>query len=439
VTRVSGGAGPRRLGVVAPVVAAVMSALLAAGCLPASATDVRVAHRLFGVHDASLLASTRVHEGSVRLWDVGVQWRDVEKTKGHYTWTRLDQLVRAAQAAHQEVTMVVAMTPRFYSADPTSPPGRLSRYSDFVRAMMKRYHHFGPDNARGIAAYEVWNEVNIHTFWTGSMRQMVRLSQLMYRVRNNVDPRAKVIAPPMVTGRTYQLTWMKKFFAQRLNGTPVARFYDAIGLSLYPFARASGRTGTPEDSMGQLRQVRRLLRADHVSPRKPIWNTEVNYGAQTAELAGTAAYQISNGRQAAFVARTYLLNAAAGIRRVFWYRYDMGPMKGGTLMNTLLSKPGDPSAITPSGRAFRRVQAWMHGRLVGVHGHRPCAKDRNGTYTCVAKDSTGTRRIYWNPDHTAKVRLAANAHHKTGVLGGVDKVRPRSVIRVGQKPVMAGR
>ena len=53
----------------------------------------------------------QLHEGAVRLWDVGVQWREVESTRGVYTWTRLDQLVSEAQAAHAEVTMVVAMTP----------------------------------------------------------------------------------------------------------------------------------------------------------------------------------------------------------------------------------------------------------------------------------------------------------------------------------------
>jgi hypothetical protein len=62
----------------------------------AEANNVHVAHTLFGIHDPSLLSHSHIHDGSVRLWDVGVQWRDIEKTPGVYDWTRLDQIVTSA-------------------------------------------------------------------------------------------------------------------------------------------------------------------------------------------------------------------------------------------------------------------------------------------------------------------------------------------------------
>jgi hypothetical protein len=192
--------------------------------------------------------------------------------------------------------------------------------------------------------------------------------------------------------------------------------------------------------MQRLAKARRVLRADHVPASKPIWNTEINYGNQTGGLQGRHAFKISAERQSSFVVRTYLLNAAAGVKRVFWYRYDMGGLPsdigGGTLSNTLLSTPGDPSQVTRAGRTYALVQGWMHGTLLGSRHHRPCAQDRHGTYTCVVKDSTGVRRIYWNPAGKASVRVSKSAHHKQGVFGGVTSIRPGSTLTVTPTPVM---
>lgn len=417
----------------AGLVGLLAAALALIGCLPAAANNVRISHRLFGVHDASLLATGHIHQGAVRLWDVGVQWRSVETSAHHYDWARLDQLVSAARSHHQEVTMVVAGTPPFYAPhrDPTKPPRKMSHYADFLRHLMKRY-------GNRISAYQVWNESNIRTFWSGTNLQMARLSRIAYQVRNRLSPHAKLVSPAMVTGRDWELDIMRAFFTTRIDGKPVWRYYNAIALSLYPFARPSGSTGTPEDSMQRLAKARRVLRADHVPARKSVWNTEINYGNQTGDLQSHHAYKISAQRQSAFVVRTYLLNAAAGVKRVFWYRYDMNnsAIGGGTLSNTLLSTPGDPTQVTRAGKTYALVQSWMHGTLLGSRHHRPCAQDRHGTYTCVVKDSSGVRRIYWNPSGKATVRVSKSAHHKQGVFGGVTSVSPGSRIQVSPIPVM---
>jgi hypothetical protein len=413
-------------------------ALLAAGAGPASARDVRVAHTLYGVHDSSLRSFSRVHEGSIRLWDAGVQWQDIEKRRGHYSWTRLDQLVRAAQAAHAEVTYVIAMTPHFYASSPTKPPRNIARFKAFVRAVMNRYRVF--HGAPGIARYQVWNEANISNFWTGTPLQMAQLVRAVDQVRDQVYPRATVVSPPMTMRLSYQADWLKKFYAVRLGGKPVWRYFDVVALNLYPLPTYGRRAGTPEDSMALLAQARSRLRHDHVPASKPIWNTEVNYGLLSGSQAGRPAKRIADKLQASYVVRTYLLNAAHGVKRVFWYRYDMSRVSGGgPLGNTLLSRPTNWSRITPAGVAFVRMQHWMHGTLVGSKGHAPCAKDGHGTYHCVVRDTSRTRIIYWNPYRTARVTLGRHAHHVQGVLGAVHTVRPHTSITVGRAPVAAYR
>jgi hypothetical protein len=423
----------RRIGGILAAVALVASL---ASISPAQANNVRVSHDLFGMHDGSLTSLDLVDVGSLRLWDMGVQWQDVETSPGHYNWSRLDQIVTAAQQAHVKVTMVVAMTPHFYRADPTKPPKNLQHYRDFVKALMRRYRSF--NGQRGIDSYQVWNEANVVNFWSGTPRQMAQLTASLWKVRNHFDRGAKVIAPPMTTRFLSQLGWMQRYDRQRIGGKPVWRYYDNVALNLYPQATYRGKPGLPEDAMDLLALARKRLSDVGVPRSKPIWNTEVNYGLKTGSQGGHHAKSISMARQAAYVIRTYVLNAAFGVKRVYWYRYDMGtlPAKigGGTIGNTQLSAPGHPARVTKAGRAFQLAQQWLHGRLIGKGG-LPCQADVKGTYTCVVKDSTGTRRIYWNPTRRATVKLAAGARRKQTEYGAVSRVQGHT-LSVDYRPVM---
>jgi hypothetical protein len=416
-------------------------ALVAGTTAPTVAADVRVRHALFGVHDRSGASYGTVHEGSVRLWDVGVRWDMVETTPGHYDWSRLDSLVAGAQAAHTQVTMVVAMTPAFYSSDPTKPPRRIARYKEFVRALMKRYHDF--HGHRGIAAYQVWNEGNISAYWTGTPGQLASLTRAMWQMRNRWDPQAKVIAPPMAARLGSQLKDLVDYHSRRVHRHPVWHYFDAVALSLYPLATYGDRAGVPEDSMRILHTVRARLHRLGVPAHEPIWATEINYGISSGIAAVLHATPISDARQQANVARTYLLAAANRVARVFWYRYDyrrLTPEQGGGLRaNTMLSDPVDPTVVTPAGRAYVRVQDWMHGRLLAPRHARPCPRDRHGTYTCTVRDDRGVRRIYWNPFRRAAVRLARGAREAESITGTVQSVTGGSRLTVGYRPVMVSR
>lgn len=418
------------------VAAVVVGALLTTACLPAQANNVKVTRSLFGMHENTpgVTSFGTVHEGWIRLWDAGVQWKDIELHRGDYHWGHLDTLVKAARQHHASITMVVAGTPSFYSSTPWNVPARrIGAYKTFVRHLMVRY--------KGrISSYQVWNESNITTFWTGTQHRMAQLTKAMSDVRNAVDRRATVVAPPMVTRLPFELDGIGAYNRQKLSGTPVWRFYDVVALSLYPLPKYGRRTGVPEDSMRLLAQAKRRLHRAGVPRTKPIWDTEINYGLQSGDKGGTAAVPISASRQAANVVRTYLLQAAGGVKRVAWYRYDWGRLSGGGVLgNTLLTDPDNSAKVTAAGRAYAMVQRWMHGRLVGKPGKKPCARNSRGTYTCVVTDGSGTRRIYWNPSHKAIVRVAKTARHKTDVFGTTKPVKGGSTITVNYAPVMVGR
>jgi len=412
----------------------------------AKVKTVKVNPRLFGVHDSYANSLHRSGTGSIRLWDSVTQWKDIFPTSddladGTGNWSRLDSLVSQAHANGTEVTLVLGLTPSYAGPYSTSMPD-LDMYAAYVRAVME---HYSPANwgYRGIAAYQVWNEANIETFWTGTYAELGQLVKTVHDIRDQVDPGVKVVAPAMVTRLKYQQTGIKAFYKTQVDGRPVWRYVDALSFNLYPLDQYPNpdptRMGTPEDSMALLSTVKGILAKDRVSKTLPIWNTEINYGLRFGANGGKPAAQIPVSRQVAYVIRTYLLNAARGVKRVDWYSYDMSTRGGlGAIGNTLLTDPVDPASgsLLAAGRAFTRVQSWMKGTLVGTTSKRPCIRDRHGTYTCTIRYAKGTGRVYWNPYHRAKVRLVKSATRKIDQYGDRSKAKGGSRLRVGYRPVL---
>jgi hypothetical protein len=444
-------ARPARQGSTRIAVSAILAGLLGSLALlvpaasPASAMSVRVDHRLFGLHDGSMTSLKSSGVGSLRLWDVGVTWREIQSTDPAtgtpvYDWTRLDRLVSAARAKHVEVTLVLGMTPGTYSPDPAVVPfaatangadnPAVTAYRTYVNAVMQRY-------GSRIAAYQVWNEANVVDYWKGTPAQMAQLTKIVYTARNKYARRSKVVSAAMTTRLNGQRRWIKQFAATKVAGTPVYHFLDAVALNLYPLAKYGSRAGVPEDAMTLLAKSRAILADHHWPSSLPIWNTEVNYGLQTGS-AHHKAVAIPGALQAANVIRTYVLNAANGVQRVFWYRWDLAALaRGGALGNTLLTKPGHPSSLTPAGKAFELVQTWLHGTLVGPSKKAlPCRKDGHGTYTCEVRYSSGVGRIYWNPKHAAKVTLAESATKVQDEFGRTSRVKGGSTHTVNAEPIL---
>jgi hypothetical protein len=421
------------------VAAVLVSTLLPSGV--ASAKSYSVDKRFFGVHDSDLTSWPAVSPGSVRLWDAGVTWREIETSPGVYDFSRLDALVRAANARRAEVTLVLGMTPSFYSPDgrSSSMPSSLAAWNNYVRAVATHYSAANWGGTRGIAAYQVWNEANVVNFWTGTPYQMAQLTKATWNTVKSVDKGALVLSPAFAARINEQIRGIQRFAFARVGGVPAWKFTNAIGLNLYPLDKYGSSLGTPEKSMALLKRARKLLGYGGMPASKPIWNTEVNFGMRTGAYGGTAAVVIPEQRQAAYVLRTYLLNAANGIKRVDWYAWDLRDLPaGGTLGNTRLTDPTDGVTPTLAGKAFGLAQSWLlKGTLVGpTKSTLPCTTDKDGTYTCVIRYAHGYKRVYWNPIKTVRVRAAKGATFKVGVFGVRNKVRSGGKIKVDYRPVM---
>jgi hypothetical protein len=410
--------------------AALGMAGLGAGVL-APAADAAAApvitSSLFGAHDSGLgQAGARgwpqAPVGSIRLWDNGVAWNQLERAPGVFDFTRLDALVAQARTHHVTVLLVLGQTPAFYSSHPTAA-GYYGKGASAMPAKDAWLRYVSTVAARNVSVwghavqFQVWNEADAIPYWTGTPLQMAQLTQWTSQALKATDPSAKLVAPAFVARLAQQQAWIKAFYSQRPGGKNVSAYVDALSFQLYPL-----QAGSPEDSMAILRQVRVILAKYKVS--KPIYNTEVNYGMVGGPHAGAAAKKIPVQAQVANVARTYVLNAENHVSRVYWYSWDLIKMS-----NTAMVGPNQTS-LTPAGRAYGVVQSW-------ILGTRPAGCSvKKGTFVCAFTTTSGVRRAVWNPSKTVTVAMPRTTTSYSTADGKAHRTKAGKKIRVSSVPVL---
>lgn len=399
--------------------------LLAGSLLPASTADAvappRITSRYFGASDRAPGGTTasgfpRGPVGALRLWDSQVSWRDLETSPGVFDFDYLDSLVATARAHDAKPMLVLGQTPHFYASHPSwagaygkgaATMPSLAAWKRYVATVAARYG--------STVDYQVWNEPNVVGYWRGTPAQMATLTRTARRVLDTWAPAATVLAPSFPVRLAAQRDWISRYYARKTGGHKVASYVDVVSLNLYP-----PKSGGPETSMSLLREMRGILAARGV--HKPIWNTEINYG-----LIGNGhiAHNISSRHQAANVTRTFVLNAANRVKRVYWYAWDL---QG--LGNTDLTLRND-ATLTKAGVAFRVVSSWLVDGRVGS-----CSVASDGLYTCAVHYSGGVKRIYWNPSGRTTVRAVGSSTYTEGMLGTRRTLHGGEKLSVGYAPIL---
>jgi hypothetical protein len=352
--------------------------------------------------------------GLVRLWDTGTTWTDVQPARDQWEFSVLDRAVANARAHHAQIALVLGQTPIWASSSPTgignyngqgvtAPPTSVKDWWIYVHAVANRY--------RGrIAAYEIWNEVNLPDYFSGSIAAMVRLSRIGRDAVKRADPSALVLSPSVtLRGGT---TYLKAF--ARAGGY---RYSDVVNIHGYPVP-----DGGPEAGVAMIDRARRAI-SSYPGGQNPIWNTEMNFGLPTRASGGTAT-SLSLDRQAAYVVRAYLLNWSHGVQRLAWYDWNDWPFEG-VQMST-----GGPRAAPP-GQAFGTVVNWMRGRV------EPCAVGLDGVYRCTIR--YGAHRmgsVRWIPSGTRITTAPQGTFLRRDVFGGTTPTGSRARLRIGYSPVL---
>ena len=299
---------------------------------------------------------------SLRTWDTSVTWADINPAPAIYNWSELDALTELAQTRGIDLLFTLGRTPRWASASPDAkspdgpgqcaPPSNIEYWDNFLRAIVS---HVGGK----IRYWETWNEPQSpdSEFYCGDVSAMVKLQRRAYEIIKSLDPGAKILTPSPVGA--YGPPWMARFLAA--GGGQYADIMAFHGY-LAPGAEA-------ESIIRTITEFKAVFAG--AQQTKPVWDTEASWGKDD-DLSDP-------GRQAAFLAKFYLLHWSAGVERFYWYAYD------NRLWGTLWDDKNGPHK---AGAAYREVHQWLQGATMPT----PCAL-RGYVWTCNLAREKGYRAI----------------------------------------------
>ena len=209
---------------------------------------------------------------ALRLWDTRTAWLNLEPANDVWDFRRLDRFIATANAnGTQDITLVLAGTPRWAAgrvADDdaawlgpgsASMPKQLAEWREFVTTVATAY--------RGsITAYEIGNEPNIATFWSGTPDAYATYVQAAAAAIRAADPAATIVAGGPVVRDESDLPAIEDWLGP--VSAKAGADIDAVAVHLYP--AASGLAEVP----GLIARVHAQTEA--VTGGLPAWVTELN-------------------------------------------------------------------------------------------------------------------------------------------------------------------
>ncbi|MGE5282658.1 MAG: hypothetical protein ACM3N0_10135 [Chloroflexota bacterium] len=303
--------------------------------------------------DAAYMKAARI--GTVR-WPI--DWATVQPTAdGGYDWSSVDAAVAAARKRGLQVLPFIYGTPSWIARRPTTLPIDSARarraWLAFVGAAVQRYR------ARGIHAWQVWNEANFFYFaYPASPRRYARLLKPTYRAIKAGDPSAKVIlsglfGSPDEGGRRGMDA--VKFLAALYRVPGIERYFDGVALHPYAFH---------VDELEALTEELREVVVANRDRRAGLYVTEMGWGSQNDP--GVVAFEQGVRGQARELRRAYRFLIAnrrrLNLKAAYWYSWKDNPEYTACAFC-------DSVGLFRAGEGFRPKPAWR--AFVALSGGRP--------------------------------------------------------------------
>jgi hypothetical protein len=309
--------------------------IAAAGPAPAAAPGVVLANT--GTPHIPAVKALGTHW--VRIF---ATWPDLEPQPGVFAanwFASYEQLFHSLPAGTKVIVDVVD-TPQWEtgSSDEHTPPANPQDYAAFVGALAQRW-------AGHVAAFEIWNEEDSPSWWTGAPNPAAyaALLQATYPVVKAADPSATIVLGGL-TGNDYP--FLEGVYAAGGKG-----YFDAVGVhtdtacnvdSPYSFLRDDGRM--IPDSFLAYREVHAVMLAN--GDDKPIWMTEMSWRTTEATCnegawAGQKPEGVSDATQATYLSQAYhCLAQDPYVQVALWFPLqDEGAVSSGLLTATGARKP----------------------------------------------------------------------------------------------------
>lgn len=325
-----------------------------------------IAANAIGMHYINTASSAwpSATHGSVRLWDDGFMWRQLQPKSGAKGWdtralSALDGMLVAAHDRGKDVVVVLGQSPDWAVLKQCNATGQVSSAIYGAKATCAPDDSTGAINtgpwtayvkkvlglAHGsyITALEMWNEADYPSYYNDTPAALAQLTDATRRAVKSMGRTTLVSAPSLGTRNNAAHTWLDAYLAaSRTYAMP----FDVVNLHLYPIG-----TSGPESMLAALSDAKTLMASYGVSA-KPIWDTEVAAGYQpTAMMTGDDI--------AGQPMRDLLVDLTSGISRTFWYAWN-DPVTGGF--------GGDPinngDVLTDAGVGWDTAAGWLVGSQV---------------------------------------------------------------------------
>ncbi len=299
---------------------------LSAGALPASTgakpLDVAAGNEPVGERFGAASSHIKLYDAQVMdsefeaMSAAGVAWvrcdfawSDLEPVQGAWNFAGSDAVVEKAEANGVEVLGILAASPLWANGGNAwnYPPTDVEAWSNYARTVASRY-------AGRVAAWEIWNEENIHAFWQPEpdANHYVDLLAAASPEIRAADPDATIVMGG-VAGLGYD-------YLEQCLSLGAADYVDAV--AYHPYAETIGMEGQPEEDL--LRPKEWLCRvlvelvhglvAIYTTRDLEVWITEVGWTTCAETPPG-----VDENTQAAYMLRTLINYATTDVDRVIWF------------------------------------------------------------------------------------------------------------------------
>jgi hypothetical protein len=360
--------------------------------------------------------------GTLRLWDTGTGWSQVNSSAGVFDFSNIDGFTSAAPAG-VDFIYNLARTPTWASSDPTDStcdydsigggPGQCwppvdvnsdgtGTDADWIAWVTAVAQHNAATGDR-IKYYEIWNEWNISLFWRGSAAQLVRMEQdarcvvegppaglscsangSVFPSGTGLDPAVQIISPSPVgaaTNLNAVQSNLTTYYSTSVGGYFGGQFSDAIGFHGYVGTQSSSDPcPTAENVITVINDLNSVVASNPTESQvngvnKPWIDTEDGWSKAVDEGF------TDPDRQAAFIARYNLLQLSMGVDRSYFYRWDSP-----TADSALWLSPNGP--IAEPGTAYGEFYNWTVGATLAS------ACSANGSvYSCRFTRANGYQAL----------------------------------------------
>ena len=302
-------------GLTAPVVAMAgpsgVGEIYAAPAVPSIGERFGVASVYLGAYDTATMERelSSMESAGIGWVRCDFAWLGLEPLRGKWNFAGPDLLMQKAAAHGVKVLGILGSSPPWANGGKewNFPPTDINAWRKYVRTVVSRY--------KGkVAAWEVWNEENIHAFWQpepNSSKYMVLLAAASQEIRK-ADPGAKIVMGG-VAG-------LGSDYLNACLAMGAADYVDAI--AYHPYAETIGVEGQPAEDL--LRPKESLCRflvdfvhwlvAQHTDKDLEIWITEVGWTTCAESPPG-----VDTNTQASYMLRTMINYASTDVDRVIWY------------------------------------------------------------------------------------------------------------------------